>query len=834
MQKILDIALPISLDINFSYYLPKDFSKENLIGKRALVPFRNKTASGVIINVRESVKEENLKYIYELIDAQPVISQNNIDFAKWLQEYYITSLGETLKMFLPPGISPKSVQKVKIKDGIPNILIYRLLKKAPVQGKILKVLSESKDYISVANIKQQLDKDSIATQISSLAASGYIEVMEEISSSTKSKYQKALRLIETNETNLVKYIQDIDKKAPKQAILLSFMLHNYKQGKEDFLMSEISDKYQISQSVANSLEKKGIIEIYNKQIDRTINDYEKLSHKNELKFKLSPKQEEIKNQVITNIMKNDLKPVLLYGITGSGKTLVYLHLVEYTIKNNKNALFIVPEISLTPQLTDRFSNSFPGKTVVLHSKMSQGERHDAWYKILHNQVNIIIGARSALFAPINDLGLIIVDEEHDRSYKQDAPNPKYNARDAAIVKAKMENIPIVLGSATPSFESYYNSISGLYHLLEINERADGAKMPDITLIDMKDNQQTGQKINNFSRKLIDKIIDRINKKEGVILLQNRRGFSASLFCEYCGYIAMCKNCDISLTYHKKHDVMKCHYCGYTEKAHKVCPECGNPEIRKVGFGTQRIEEDLEEILISNGVEASIERLDLDTTSKKGAHRQILSDFANGKTDILIGTQMVAKGIDFERVTLIGVLSADMSLFIPDFRSYERTFSLITQVAGRAGRSSDKNGEVIIQSYNPNNIAVKYALNSDYKTFYESEIQNRMNANYPPVSRFIYIEFRGKNENLCMTHAKMFNKYLPADNSFLEVLGPSIPAIARLKNNFRRVIVIKNIKQYDKKGKKVRSILKNAIDNYKKNYKTNNIRLSINIDSQSSV
>ncbi len=833
MALILNIALPVSIDMNFSYLLPESFGKDDLQGKRALVPFRKKVISGVIISTKESDTIENLKYIYEILDSKPVISEKMIEFAKWISEYYMSPLGETIKLFMPPGISPQSVKKIKINEGISNSLIYRLIKKAPVQGQILKMLSTSGEALSVNYIKNKLDKPSITSQISALSDAGYIETLDELSSSSKDKYQKAVKLAFDDDAKLLEIISEIDKKAPKQSILLSFMYHNRKQNKEDFLLADICKKLSISNSAAESLEKKGIIEIYEKKIDRTEIITDKLSERNEILLKLTNRQNEVLNEIIKQIESDDIKPILLHGITGSGKTLIYLHLIDYVIKNSKNALFIVPEISLTPQLTDRFTNAFPGKTTVLHSRMSKGERHDSWYKILDNKINIVIGARSALFAPMQNPGIIIVDEEHDRSYKQDSPNPKYNARDAAIVRAKIENIPIILGSATPSFESYYNAELKRYRLLEIMERADGAKLPKIDIIDMKSALKTGQKINNFSQLLINKIKDRIEKKEGVILLQTRRGFSASLFCDVCGYIPMCKNCDISMTYHKRHDILKCHYCGYTEKAFKVCPECNNDEIQRIGFGTQRIEEDLSEILISEGISANIERLDLDTTSKKNSHREILSRFSKGETDILIGTQMVAKGIDFDRVTLVGVLSADMQLFIPDFRAYERTFSLITQVAGRAGRTSQKKGEVFIQTYNSDNYAINFALKGDYKSFYESEIQSRKEAEYPPVSRFIFIEFKGKNENLCMTHAKIFKSYLPEDNHFMKVLGPSIPAIARLKNLYRRIVIIKNIKKYDKQGKKIREILKKATEQYKQNYKTNNIRLSINIDSQTS-
>lgn len=832
MQTVLNIALPIAIDKIFSYMLPENFGKENLIGKRALVPFKNQSISGVIIGVNSEIPEYNLKYIYEIIDSEPVISPKMIEFAEWISEYYMTGLGETLKLFMPPGVPPKSVQQIKISSNLNKSNILKIKNNAPKQVQILEKLFQFDDFISFDYLKKLLNDTNINSQIKTLADENIIEIKTVISNKKSHKYQKAIKLNNYNELQIKDYIKEIDKTAPKQALMLSILFHEYKTGNKKILLNPLLEKLNTSHSVANALKRKELAEIYDVKIDRTTIEEDKLSDKNELTFNLTEEQEKIINDINTDINNNYHKPNLIYGITGSGKTLIYLHIINSEIKAGKNSLYIVPEISLTPQLIDRFENVFPGQIAVLHSKMSEGERFDSWYKILNNESKIIIGARSAIFAPIQNLGLIIVDEEHDKSFKQDSPNPKYNARDIAIVRANIENCPIILGSATPAFESYHNAIKGKYKLHKLLKRADNAKLPEIDIIDMKTSDKYAQSNKRFSSYLINNIIDRINKKERIILLQNRRGFSASLFCEECGFIPICKNCDISMTYHKRNNILKCHYCGYTENTYTSCPHCGNPDLQLIGYGTQRIEDELEEILISNNIEANIERFDLDTTSKKGSHRKILHRFMKGETDILIGTQMVAKGIDFDKVTLIGILSADIQLFIPDFRASEKTFSLLTQVSGRAGRSSKYKGKVIIQTYNPENNAILMSKTGDYNKFFNQEISEREKALYPPFTRFIVIEFKSKFENLCNHHSKLFMKYLNTNHKAYRVLGPNIPDIPRIKNFYRRNIIIKDIKNIDKSGKIIRKHLNYAYEEYQKNHKTSKVKLSIDIDSQS--
>jgi len=478
---------------------------------------------------------------------------------------------------------------------------------------------------------------------------------------------------------------------------------------------------------------------------------------------------------------------------------------------------------------------------VMHSHKSAGERFDAWQMARRGKIRIVIGARSAIFAPLPNLGVIIVDEEHEPSYKQDDPAPRYNARDCAIVRGTVENAVVVLGSATPSLETMFNALSGKYHLLEITGRADGAKMPTIQVVDVLLRRKQGKMQGVFSEDLLKAIVERVQRREGVILFQNRRGFASRFECLDCGHIPMCPNCSVPLTYHKFRDQLRCHYCGHSHAAEKACTNCGSVSIKEIGSGTQRIEEDLQEELGKaletylrqhDGEKRAIEiqRMDLDTTSKKGSHTQMLTRFAKGEIDILLGTQMVAKGLDFARVTLVGVINADMQMYLPDFRASERTFQLLTQVAGRAGRSSDFHGEVIIQTAHPKHQTIVAATLGSYELFYNDELQYRREAHYPPFSRFVMIEFSGKDEPVVNMQAQHFAYFIPHEHKAFTRLGPAPPSIARLRGQYRRIVVLKNHREHDPSGKIMRSAILHAYQLYNQKYPSSAVRITIDVDA----
>jgi len=530
--------------------------------------------------------------------------------------------------------------------------------------------------------------------------------------------------------------------------------------------------------------------------------------------------------------KTETKTFLLHGITGSGKTEVYISLAKKVLDSGHGVLILVPEISLTPQLIERFEKRLSTdnytKIAVLHSRMSLAERYHSWKMLASGETKIAIGARSAVFAPIHDLKMIIVDEEHEITYKQYDQTPRYNARDAAVVRAHQLGGIAVLGSATPSVESFYNAEQGKYTLIKLTKRALDAKLPTVRTVDMRHRpmrKEQAAKQSSISPELRDAINERLAKKQGVVLLQNRRGFSTYLGCSDCGDVIMCPNCAVTMTWHSVGNNMRCHYCGFTTPKNYSCPTCGSEKLFLGGIGTQRVEEELQEIFPA----VRIARMDLDTTARKGAYEKILTSFAKGEADILLGTQMVAKGLDFPRVTLVGVINADTSLCLPDFRSAERTFQLLTQVSGRAGRTEELAGEVLIQTLQPEHPAIQQVINHDYESFYRDEIIKRKEIDYPPFSRLVLIEFRGKREQGVREAAFAFSTLLPKKGSFYELLGPSEPTIKKLRNEYRWHLLIKDIRANDGGGEKIRRLLTGAMDLYQKRYANAAVTVTVDVD-----
>ncbi len=559
-----------------------------------------------------------------------------------------------------------------------------------------------------------------------------------------------------------------------------------------------SEALDISTSSLNTLLKKDILIPVKKE-------HYRISYSSELKkpHELTTEQQNVVDQILEEKEKNAF---LIYGVTGSGKTEVYMELIENTLKENKTAIMLVPEISLTPQMVKRFGDRFGNKIAAIHSALSDGEKYDEYRRIYRGEVNIVIGARSAVFAPLKNLGIIIIDEEHSDSYKQDSSNPRYNTLTVALERAKMNNAKVVMGSATPSLETFARALKGVYKLLCLPHRVNGNSLPQVNIIDM--NEELKYSKGHFSRILLDKIKEKVEKKQQVILLLNRRGYSSFVTCKNCGYTVKCPNCNITLTYHKTSNTLRCHYCGYGEKHLTVCPECGEKALNDLGVGTQKIEEELLKLI--PGIR--VLRMDFDTTSKKGMHRKMITAFKNHEYDVLLGTQIVAKGLDFELVTLVGVMNADTSLNIPDFRSSENTFSLLSQVAGRSGRSKEK-GEVIIQTFNPQHYAIDFAKNHDYLGFYKEEMKIRHKLNYPPYYFLVYLRISGKDSELVFKEATRIKNTLTRKLEKTIVLGPT-PCNIFMKNlHYRYSIVLKY-----KKEDELYNLLNKIIDYYKSNNK----------------
>lgn len=604
--------------------------------------------------------------------------------------------------------------------------------------------------------------------------------MDSIDKRAKEKKLRFIKIAKTgNEIKLD--IQNKKIKSEKQIRALEFIINN-----NEISTKDLEDLADVSSAILKTLEKNGYIKFYEQSVER--NPFMHKVIQSNQKLNLTKEQEQAFKSVENAIDDYMNSEFLLFGVTGSGKTEVYLQLIEKVLAGGKTSIMLVPEISLTPQTVDRFIARFgQEKIAVLHSKLSIGERYDQWYKIKNGQAKIVIGARSAIFAPINDLGLIIIDEEHDDSYKSEM-TPRYDAKDVSRYLAKEYSIPIVYGSATPDMNTFYKAALGDIELLELTKRANNASLPSINIVDMRQELANGNR-SSISMKLYENIKQNLHDKKQTILFLNRRGYSTFIMCRDCGYVAKCKNCNIALTYHSKENKLKCHYCGYETVPVKYCPECKSKNIKYSGSGTQKLEEEINNIF----PDAKTIRMDVDTVSKKNSHEEILNKFRNENIDILIGTQMVVKGHHFPNVTLVGVIFADGSLNIDDYRANERTFQILTQVAGRAGREKDK-GNVIIQTYNPDNLSIEYSKKQDYKLFYNTEIIIRKQLKYPPFCDIILIGFSSENEKNVIEAAKCI--YISLKEKIIKdklkiILYKPVPApIDKIKNKFRWRLIVK--------------------------------------------
>ena len=597
-----------------------------------------------------------------------------------------------------------------------------------------------------------------------------------------------------NRTNInkkkIKYVElcsnSFPKLKPNQEKIVEYLRVNGKVKKEEV--------NKISVSGVNTLIKNGII------IESLIEEYRLVTKDiNEKEtFKLTVEQQEAKNKILSQTQSSVF---LLHGVTGSGKTIVYMEIVEEMLNRGKDSIFLVPEISLTPQMVYHFKSRFGDEVAVLHSRLSEGEKYDEYRKIVEGKVHIVVGARSAVFAPFKNLGAIIIDEEHTTSYKQDN-NPKYSAIEIAIERAKNNNAIVILGSATPSLETYARSIKGLYTLVELKHRVNTNNLPLVQIVDMSKEKHRGS---IFSSRLITEVNKRLENHEQIILLLNRRGYSSFITCSNCGYTAKCPHCDITLTYHKTSNTLRCHYCGYADKMNDICPSCGEKAIKTLGTGTEKVEEEIKKVF-----NARVIRMDLDTTSKKGSHEKIITAFKNHEYDILLGTQMIAKGLDFSNVTLVGVINADTSLMIPNYRSNEYTFQLLMQTAGRSGRG-EKKGSVIIQTFNPEHYAITLASKHDYIDFFKQEMEVRRKLSYPPYYYLIYIKVIGKDYNKISVESNKIASILTRELKNSKILGPTTCSVFKLNGLFRFGIIIKY-----KKEEKMEEVLQSLVNHYKGN------------------
>jgi primosomal protein N' (replication factor Y) (superfamily II helicase) len=760
---IARVTLELALRKEFDYLIPPELAGQLDVGSRVQVPFGSRKVLGCVTALAEESARTNLRSILKVIGSQTLVTPKVLQLARWIGEYYCCPPEIALKSVLPEAVR-------KEQAGWRERLFVRAL---PVTGEFPKLPKRQREVWNIIEERREMPlqelidlAETTAATVRHLEDKGLITITSEISE--RDPYARE-HILPTQPISI----------NPQQAIAL---------GKIRDAMDGKNLKFEIS-NLKSSAEDKP-----------PINTKSEIRNPIRLRSGATPAgQEEVRNPKLETATGRadgvpQSKVFLLHGVTGSGKTEIYLQGIAHALEQGKGAIVLVPEISLTPQTVERFKGRFstgPLQTLVavLHSHLSAGERHDEWHKIRQGRARIVIGARSAIFAPVDPLGLIIVDEEHEHTYKQEEA-PRYHARDVAIVRGQMEGATVVLGSATPSMESFYNCKRGKYTLLEMPERVDDQKMPIVRVIDMRQAMRRGKSIPIFSPQLKEAIQQRLERKEQTILFLNRRGYSTSLQCPLCGYVAECPNCSVSLTYHRKEQKLACHVCGHSESVPAICPntKCANPQIRYAGLGTERVEDTLTKLF----PDAAIKRMDSDALKRKEDYRRILGDFRTGKIDILVGTQMIAKGLHFPNVTLVGIIYADLALHMPDFRAAERTFQLLTQVAGRAGRG-DIEGEVFVQAFTPFHPAIQYARRHDFEGFYEQEIGFREQLKYPPISRAALLTLRGRNEDKVRLSAEHLRRQIEkgvAELKDLVIAGPAPAPLARAESNYRYQIMLR--------------------------------------------
>ncbi|MBI3133245.1 MAG: primosomal protein N' [Bacteroidetes bacterium] len=818
----VDVILPLSISNTYTYRVPFALNNHAAQGKRVIVPFgKSKYYTGIIRRVHEEVpKEYQVKYIEGVLDETPIVTQRQFKLWDWISEYYMAPIGDVMNAALPANFKLASETKISIHPefdrDLENLSEQEIIVVEALQLQESLTLKEISDLVKIKTvqplIKRLIEKKKaiVTEELNAKYAPrflAFVEISEHIT--TSEKLEHILNELEANKRN------------EKQVNALLKIVDSVKwnEGKQNPIPKKEILSEQIGESTLQTLEKKGIITIFNAEVTRLAS---KLAESKEIKS-LSETQAKALHEI--NEHFHDKEVVLLHGVTSSGKTEIYVSLIQAVLEQGKQVLFLLPEIALTTQLITRLQHYFGNLVGVYHSRFNQNERIEIWNEVLKNtgKFRIILGARSAVFLPFQNLGLIIADEEHENSFKQYDPAPRYNARDTAIVLGQLHKAKILLGSATPSIETYFNALENRYGLVVLKNRFGGVQMPEIQCADLE--KETKQKTmkSHFSSLLIEQMEEAFKNKEQVILFQNRRGYTPIWSCEMCGWTPTCKNCDVSLTYHKLSNALKCHYCGYFITPPASCGACGSRKLKMLGFGTEKVEDEL--ALLFPAIK--IQRMDLDTTRAKNAYQQIISDFENREIDVLIGTQMVSKGLDFDNVGLVGILSADQMLRYPDFRSFERSFQLMSQVSGRAGRKA-KRGKVIIQSYDPHHWIIQKVMQHDYEGLYKQEILERKNFHYPPFFRIIYISLKHRDKDVLEMGSITLAKSLKAVFND-RLLGPETPGISRIKNMFIKNITIKF--ERDASPKKVKDVIREKIEQFLAMHDFRSIRVDVDVDPQ---
>ncbi|MFN5549702.1 MAG: primosomal protein N' [Bacteroidota bacterium] len=816
-----EILLPVPIPRFFTYRIPEALVGKTMAGQRVIVPFgQKKILTGVVVTVHgQPPKDYEAKYILELLDETEVIYPQQFKLYQWIADYYLCTLGEVLAAALPSGLKLSSESMVQLHPAF-NEAETNFDFSERERMVINHLKNDTMTYSQVAKL---LGAKSIYSILKSLASKSAILLFEQVREKFRPKTEKHVRLQPqwVEKKKLESLFDSLAAKPKQEAVMLKYLQHvavfaHPELNQKGVAKSTLVDE-EISVSSLGTLIKNSVMEEFDVVVPRF--GFDDPTHTTPLL--LSEKQEAARNEIL-HAFENE-RVALLHGVTGSGKTEIYIDLIKRALEGGNQVLYLLPEIAITTQVVQRLKKVFGSMMGVYHSKFSDNERVEVWNGVLAGKFRFVVGVRSSVFLPFDNLGLIIVDEEHDPSYKQHEPAPRYHARDVALVMAQIHHARVLLGSATPSVESFYQTQVGKYKLVTLLERFGEAQLPEILFANLSQERKNKTLKGEFSKLLVSEMAEAIAKKEQVILFQNRRGYSPMVQCEDCGWVPKCINCAVSLTYHQYRHAMVCHYCGYKEELPSQCPTCTSKRIQTLGYGTEKLEEELK----LQFAETNVMRMDLDTTRSKSGYENIIEGFETGRTDILVGTQMVTKGLDFDRVSLVGVFDADRMMHFPDFRSYERAFQLITQVSGRAGRRNKK-GKVVIQTSNPEHPLFKQILKNDVLGFLEEQMRDRQEHFYPPFARLIEMTFKHTDKKLVRSMAEEFAAAAKQVITNTRILGPAEPMISKIRNEFLLSIAIKIARDQGKLGE-TKAYLSQAVEVLKSKKEYRNVRVVFDVD-----
>ncbi|EOG6905083.1 primosomal protein N' [Flavobacterium psychrophilum] len=814
MPFFIQVILPLTLPQTFTYSVSEAEFEYLKIGMRVAVPFgKSKFYTGLVLELHHNAPTlYEAKEIHQIVDQKPIVTEVQLQHWQWIASYYMCTLGEVFRCALPSALQLESETIISAKKDF----IINENELSDEEYLLVEALKQQSS-LKISEVTSVLNKKKVLPIIQQLLAKNIITLQEEMIEEYKPKLVRYIRLFsQFNSNDKLEELLLVLKNAQKQKEILLSYFQLQATTKKPISVKGLTEFSGGTLAVIKALIDKEIFEEYYIQEDRVSFDDVNISQ-----IVLSEPQNKALSAIETVFTSKEV--CLLHGITASGKTEVYIKLVEKFLEQKKQCLYLLPEIALTTQLVSRLTKHFGNKVAVFHSKYSNNERVEVWNQVLNSseKAQIVIGARSALFLPFQDLGFIIVDEEHEQTFKQTDPAPRYHARDAAIVLANFHKAKVLLGSATPSIETYFNTKNDKYGLVELHERFGNAVLPEIELVDLKDSYFRKKMTGHFSQNLIDAIAEALSNGEQVILFQNRRGYSPVIECMTCGHVPQCPQCDVSLTYHKFKNQLRCHYCGYSIAKPTNCHVCSSIDLTSKGFGTEQIELELASLFPTK----NIKRMDQDTTRGKNAFEKLIGSFKNREIDILVGTQMLAKGLDFDNVSLVGILNADSMLYFPDFRAFERSFQMMTQVSGRAGRS-DKKGKVIIQTYNTNHNTIQQVVQNDYLSMFNEQLYERKIYHYPPYFKLIKLTLKQKDFDK-LKEGSMWLYQVLKQQFDIPVLGPEEPAINRIRNEYIRTILIK-IPQEKSLGNTKKTIQK-ILNSFESVSQFRAIKVGVNVD-----